>query len=256
MRILVCVKQVPASDDPMCINASGSWVTNGEAPGRMNRFDEYAVEQALILREQVLGTTVDALTVGPEKCSSVIRRAMGMGADHGIHVLTEDENYVSAMAIASRIAFALKERKYDLVLAGVMSEDMNQSLVGPMLAEMLHMPCVTSSVLIRMDPVRASVYIERELEGGLRQALEISLPALLTVQSGINKPRYPSLTNIMRANRQELEVISASPETPRSEDLLCLSHPDKKRSGLFLEGSRKDKARQLIRIFRERSLLR
>ena len=256
MKILVCVKQVPEPDMSVRIDDACLWINDSGSP-QMNRFDEYAVEQALILREQISGTTVDAITVGPERCNSVVRRALGMGADHGIHVLTADEKYVSALLTASRIALAVREKKYDLILAGVMSEDMAQGLVGPMLAEMLRMPCATSSVLARVALGCSSVYVEREIEGGRRQALELSLPALLTVQSGINKPRYPSLSNIMRANRQDLEVISTleTEASQRSENLLRLSYPQKNRAGKFLEGTRQDKAQELLRILRERPLL-
>lgn len=258
MKILVCVKQVPDTSVPINIDGSGPWVIfNGRASTRMNRFDEYAVEQALIIKEQIGDATVDAMTVGPEECSTVVRRALGMGADHGIHILTENENYVSPLNTASRMALAARDRKYDLILTGVMSEDMTQGLVGPMVAEMLSLQCSTSCVLVTVDPERATVYVERDVEGGRRQALELEFPAVITVQSGINKPRYPSLSNIMRANKQELEVISAAArEMPLPcENLLSLAYPQKSRAGLLLEGCRKDKARQLLHILRERSLL-
>ncbi len=258
MKILVCVKQVPATDGLIRIDESGLWVTTDEGtPLQMNRFDEYAVEQALILKEQVPGTFVDVITVGPEKAAAVVRRALGMGADHGIHVLADDRGYVSAPQTAARIARTVHGRKYDLILAGVMSEDMSQGLVGPMLAEMCGMPCATACVRAQVKTERSTVYVEREIEGGFRQMLELDFPALLTVQSGINKPRYPSLSHIMRASRQELEVVSIAESelAPPSEDLLSMSYPGKTRSVVFLEGSRKDKALQLLNILRERSLL-
>ncbi|MBI5250691.1 MAG: electron transfer flavoprotein subunit beta/FixA family protein [Desulfomonile tiedjei] len=258
MRILVCVKQLLEPETPLCIDESGRWVNISQTtPRQMNRFDEYALEQALVIREQTPDTTVDAISAGPESCSTVVRRALGMGADHGIHLLTGDQGYVSPIRTASCIALAARSRKYDLILAGVMSEDMAQGLVGPMVAEMLSLPCATSCIFVRVELAKASVYVEREIEGGRRQALELDLPALVSIQSGINKPRYPSLSNIMRANRQKLEVISTvAAEPSRScEDLLHLSYPRKTRAGVLLEGTRKDKARQLLRVFRERSLL-
>ncbi len=258
MRILVCVKQVPATEGLIEIDESGLWVTIDQGtPFQMNRFDEYAVEQALILKEQIPETSVDVITVGPEKAAAVVRRALGMGADHGIHVLTDDRGYVAALRTATRIARAVHDRKYDLILAGVMSEDMSQGLVGPMLAEIRGMACATACVCIEVRAAHSSVYVEREIEGGCRQLLELDFPALLTVQSGINKPRYPSLSHIMRASRQELEVVSAGEGdiAPPHEDLFRMSYPEKARSVVFLEGSRKDKAVQLLNILRERSLL-
>lgn len=258
MRILVCVKQVSDPGAAITINESGRWIgICGTAALQINRFDEYALEQALQIREQIPGSIVDVISAGPAKCATVVKRALGMGADHGIHVLTKDEGYTSPLRTASRIALATQERRYDLILTGAMSEDMCQGVVGPMVAEMLDLPCATSCILARVQTEDSSVYVEREIEGGRRQAFVLDLPALLTLQSGINKPRYPSLSNIMRSNRQELEVIHADGADPKlaCEDILGLSYPKKSRECVFLEGSRKDKASQLLRVFRERSLL-
>jgi electron transfer flavoprotein beta subunit len=258
MKILVCVKHVSATEGPIGIDESGFWVTVDEATqSHMNRFDEYAVEQALILKAQVPETFVDVITVGPDKAAASVRRALGMGADHGIHVLTDDRGYVTALRTAAGIARAVRERKYDLILAGVMSEDLSQGLVGPMLAEMRGMACATACMCVQVHAGHSTVNVEREIEGGCRQVLELNFPALLTVQSGINKPRYPSLSHIMRASRQELEVVSLAESeiTPPHEDVLRMSYPVKNRAVVFLEGSRKDKAVQLLNILRERSLL-
>jgi electron transfer flavoprotein beta subunit len=259
VKILVCVKQVPDSQAAIEIDEASRWVhVRGGTLPQMGRFDECAVEQALMCKEQIPGATVDAITVGSTATASVVRRAMGMGADHGIHVLTPEEGYVSALTTASRIAAAVRDRQYDLILAGVVSEDMGQGLVGPMLAELLSIPCATSCAVARVEPQRGCVYVERDVEGGLRQAIELDLPALVTVQSSMNRPRYPSLSNIMRANRYELEVFPcvASERPSATEDLVRLDYPQSTRSVVFLQGSGRDKARELLSIVRSRSLLR
>jgi electron transfer flavoprotein beta subunit len=259
MKILVCVKQAPESDATVDIDERRQWVrVRGNSFPQMGRFDECAVEQALVCKEQVPGTTVDALTVGAETSAAVVRRALGMGADRGVHVLTPDEGYVSAFATACRIARAAKERSYDLILTGAVSEDMGQGLVGPMLAELLSFSCATSCVHLQVLGENQSVYAERDIEGGVRQCVELDMPALATVQSSMNRPRYPSLSNIMRASRQELEVIACAElgKSSHAEELVRLDHPSSSRSVVFLLGSATDKARELLSLLRSRSLLR
>lgn len=258
MKILVCVKQAPPSDAPIKIDDSQKWVSfYGHAAPEMGKYDECAVEQALIIKEQVHGTTVDAMTTGPAESAAVVRRALGMGADHGIHALTSEGGYVSALKTVSHIAGAVRSRSYDLILTGVMSDDLAQGLVGPMLAETLSYSCATSCVSLNVNESSNCVYTERDIEGGRRQLVELVLPALLTMQSSTNRPRYPSLSNIIRANSQGLEVITveSSEDAVSCEKLLSLSSPQKNRSVIFLEGSSKDKARELLSILRKRSLL-
>lgn len=259
MNILVCVKQAPEPEAAIEIDEASRWVrVRGDSLPRMGRFDECALEQALICKEQVPGTTVDAITVGNSAGAAVVRRALGMGADRGMHVLTRDEGYVSAFTTASRIARAVQDRSYDLVLTGVVSDDLGQGLVGPMLAEMLSFVCATSCVSLRVDTQQAIAVVEREMEHGITQCVELALPALVSVQSSANRPRYPSLSNIMRANREELETFAcaAFEESSHAEELVRLDHPRRTRSVVFLQGSVEDKAKELLSLLRGRSLLR
>jgi len=259
MKILVCVKQAPEPDAAIEIDERSQWVrVRQNSFPQIGRFDECAVEQALMIKERVSGTTVDAITVGAAASAAVVRRALGMGADHGMHVLTPDEGYVSASTTACRIASAVRDRSYDLILTGVISDDLGQGLVGPMLAEMLSFSCATSCVLVQVLGRKAWMYVERDIEGGVRQCVELALPALVTVQSSTSRPRYPSLSNIMRANRQELETLACAPSEKswNAEGLVRLDYPRSTRSVVFLQGSGKDKARELLSLLRNRSLLR
>ncbi len=256
MNILVCVKYVPESDAGIKIDHSGKWVhVDGSTSFRMNRLDEFAVEEALLIKEAFTDTVIDVITVGSADDAGVIRRALGMGADHGIHIVTEERGYLSPFLIASLIASSVKEHEHDLILTGAMSEDQMQGQVGPMIAEMLAMPCATSVVLQRLSSEAGPIYVEREIEGGFRDCMELDLPAVLTIQSGINKPRYPSLSNILRANKQELEMIRAgSLERPEPvESVVCVTYPQKTRSGVVLEGTQQDKAAKLLEILAEKS---
>jgi electron transfer flavoprotein beta subunit len=257
MKILVCVKQIPQLDAGIRIDAAGEWVEFGKShPFVMNRFDEFAVEEAVRIKESHSAATIDAISVGPQRAEKVIRRSMGMGADHGIHVLTAGEGFIGGFSTASLIASVAERKGYDLILTGAISEDAMQGQVGPMLAELLGMPYATSTILLRVSPDSGTLYCEREEEGGARTGLELRLPALLTIQSGINNPRYPSLSKMLRAKKQPLDIIDVGPgeRGPGKDRLIRLSRPEKSRAGRILEGSAEHKADQLLAVLRERAL--
>ncbi len=258
MKILVCVKQVPESDTPIRIDENTGWIQTDAISGfRMNRLDEYAVEEAVLLKAAAGHTMIDAVTVGPDRSADVIKRSIGMGADAGIHIVTESEQYQSSFEIAAWIAEFALNRPYDLILTGAMSEDNMQGQVGPMIAGRLARPWATSVILVKIAADEKTVYVEREIEGGSRHALELELPAVLTIQSGINTPRYPSLSNLLRANRQKLDKIHARELTQHAspEILDRIAYPQKTRAGTVLKGTEEEKARQLMRILRDKALL-
>jgi len=258
MKILVCVKQVPESEAPVSIDETAGWVQiGGAAENRMNRFDECAVEEAVLIKEADPGTVIDIITVGPENADAVVRRALGMGADNGIHMVTAEEGYRDAFRTAGAIVSWAEKEHYDLVLTGVMSEDLMQGQVGPLIAAHLEIPCVTAVVFEKLSPGGKSIRVEREIEGGCRETGEIKLPALLTLQTGINKPRYPALSKLLRANRTALAVADADPPEmqPSFQKLVRVALPEKKRDALFLEGSAGEKAEKLLVILKERSLI-
>jgi electron transfer flavoprotein beta subunit len=254
MKLLVCVKQIADPDAPVRVNADGRWVDFDGGAFVMNRFDGFALEEALHIREEIPDTRIDVVSVGPERAETVLRRSLGMGADHGIHILTETDGYLSPFATAAWIAAYAKSCRYDLILTGVMSGDDMNGQVGPLVAEMLHLPCATSVIFRRMMPKMDRIYVEREMEGGLRDALEIKLPALLTLQSGINQPRYPSLSKMLRANKHPLDVIpSGSLESPSIHlTVMQTTLPQKTRAGRILEGTPLEKASQLLDILQTR----
>jgi len=258
MNILVCVKQVPESESPIAIDESGGWI-QGEAitEFKINRLDEYAVEEALRIKQSIPGTCIDVITVGPERCEAVIRRAIGMGADLGIHVRTASDGYQSPYGVAAAIADFARGKNYALILTGAMSEDSMQGQVGPMLAARLDWPWATCVIYEKISADIKFIYVEREIEGGHRDLLELNLPAVITIQSGINTPRWPSLSNLLRANSQKLETVSIGdpPKLPRREFLSQVTYPQKNRDGVVLAGSVKDKAARLLKILGEKSLL-
>lgn len=258
MKILVCVKQVPESDAPIHIDANTGWIQTDEISGfKMNRLDEFAIEEAVSIREASAHTMIDAVTVGPDRSADVIKRSIGMGADSGIHIVTESEKYQSSFETAARIAEYARDRHYDLILTGAISEDNMQGQVGPMIAGRLGLPWATSVILEKIAADEKTIYVEREIEGGSRDTLELQLPAVLTIQSGINTPRYPSLSNLLRANRMELDKIHADDLAQGSSPDMVdqIAYPQKTRSGTVLKGTEEEKATQLVRILRKKALL-
>ncbi|WP_457551577.1 electron transfer flavoprotein subunit beta/FixA family protein [Desulfobacula sp.] len=245
MKILVCIKQVGDSRD-------------------MNRFDTHALEEALLLKEQlndemVNPVLVDVVTAGPTGAEKIIRRAFGMGADRGTHIVTEDLNYVSSFVTATRLAAVAAKTPYDLILAGIMSEDMMAGQTGPMLAGILGLPCATGVIKTSRVFKDNVMEIEREMENGFRDKFSIRLPAVLTIQAGINTPRYPRLSNMLAANQKQIICMAQAdlfPEQVQAGEIcIGLEDPEKMRAGRILEGTLPDKAAQLFSFLRKKDLI-
>ncbi len=258
MKLLVCVRQVPDPEYPLRIDASRKWIEPlPRERYRMNRYDEFALEEALRIREAFPGTRIEALSVGPKRAAGTVERALAMGADEGIHILLGDERYRMPQETAALIAAHAGSENYDLILAGVMAEDDMQGQVGPMIAALLGYPWSTAVMSQKLAPDDRRIDVERELEGGRREAVALSLPALLTVQSGINHPRYPALSHVLRARSQPLTTIDERAIAPPEacESVVCLEEPVPAASCTFLTGSGEQKAGELVRLLREMALL-
>jgi len=263
MRILVCIKQVPDDDAPVAPDAHGTgWRAAEGADWRINRYDEHALEEALRIREAVPATRIDAVTAGPPRIRTALRRALEMGADEGIHILSEDEPSPMPSETSVLLAAWAGGRGYDLILAGTLSEDDMHGQTGPMLAARLGWPWATSVIRLDILPEAEaaagcpSLRVEREMEGGRREILTIRLPALVAVQTGINRPRYPALSHVLRARSQAITEVPASTlPTPEVRERSLRVSPPPAPSCCFLEGSPDEKARELLRILHDRSLL-
>ncbi len=255
MKILVCIKQVPESELTPGTDEKKQWVTYGpHLKYKFNRFDEFALEEALLIQETFDDVSIDVITIGVEKASEVIKRAFGMGAGKGIHVITAENEYNDPYNIALLIAKEAKKENYDLILTGIMSEDMMQAQTGQMVAEILNLPCSTGIISLNTEPDSGVVFAEREIEGGLREKLETKLPALFTVQAGINTPRYPTLSKILKADTKELISVYAKTNEKR-QAAVSVGRPVKSRSGIFLTGSVDDKAKQLYTILKDKNAI-
>jgi electron transfer flavoprotein beta subunit len=258
MNILVCIKEVPAGDMQIRIDDSGRWIEAGDHDDYvLNRFDEYALEEAVRIKEHFAGTTVAVLSVGPERCRTVVRRALAKGADTGIHIQDPAPGCPPAETVAAAIAGFCQTRAYDLILTGVISEDLMQGLTGPLLAARLKIPCAAAVIRQRIDPDRHTVLAACELESGWTEEVRLTLPALLTIQSGINHPRYPSLSNMMRSRQQELTTlpIDSLAGVENESRLKALSEPAASSGAIFFEGTLEDKAEALLDLLVEKGVL-
>ena len=255
MRILVCVKQVPDMESTFRIEEPGKGFEETNIVFRMNSYDEYALEESVQIKEQFPDVDITALTVGPQRAEAVLRRALELGADRGVHLVTDSGQGMDALETSSRIAAFAKDQSFELLLFGVMSEDEQFCQTGPMVAALLDLPYATTVVSERISKDKRQVTVERELEGGRRQVVEMPLPSVLTVQSGINRPRYPSLSNKLRARKQDLQVIDTKrmSHVERCQSLVRASLPPPSKTGLFLEGTLEEKAVALVQIIHEKT---
>ena len=355
MKILVCIKQICVSG--IEFKEGDRWITvKRGGTYAISRFDEHALEAAIQIKEaynaavdnesgggsgKLVGSraTVDALSMGPERVTESLRRAMGIGADRGIHLVTAESDhgaslrpdggeetpsgYIPGGVTARSIADFLREPPaeffeyiecaetgpndqntgaekkgmagekipYDLILTGIMSEDLMQAQVGPMVAEHLGIPCITSVVDIRhpwgisengqekpdekkaspnqtIKPNNMDLTVHRELEGGVRQEVSARFPLLLTIQAGINQPRYPSFSNLFKAKKRTLfsypiHQVDRGKKMERmgrstsmtNLNLIRLEHPKKKRAGKVLDGTIDKKAEQLMGLLKGKGLI-
>jgi electron transfer flavoprotein beta subunit len=206
MKILVCLKQVPHKDARLELTSDGSWIQDANIKFEINDYDNYALEEALRVKDKDAATEVVVVTIGPDRVQQSLRTALGMGADRAIQIWDDGLAHADSMAIAKTIAAVAKSEKADLVLMGLMSDDTNFAVTGPILAELLGVPHATGIVSAKLDG--GQVEVERELEGGALEVVKLPLPCLLTAQTGMNEVRYASLKGIMQAKKKPLDKKS------------------------------------------------
>jgi len=244
MKIAVAIKQVPVRDSALRVNASGTWIEEDNLSFEINEPDAYALEEALQLREKH-GGEVLVISAGPARVSQTIREAMAKGADRGIHV---DVATRDTLQVAHLLAAALKAESPDLILTGLQSDDLGYGQTGVVLAELLGLP--SSTIIMQVEIQAGKVRVKRELEDGWFQHIEMPLPAVLTIQSGLNKLRYATLMGIKKAKTKEIKVISASEVPPASAVIERLYTPEKNQQGQIFDGDPKAAAAKLVEKLR------
>ena len=246
MKIIVAIKQVPERDAPVRIAASGKWIDESDLQWAMNEPDAYALEEALLLKEQAGGEVI-VLSAGPDRVGSTIREALAKGADRAIHILCDDLNGRDALGVARLLAAAIKPENPDLVLTGLQSEDVGLGQTGVIVAELLGLPHAT--MILHVEKTDAGLKVKRELEEGWFQSIELSMPAVLTVQSGGNKLRYATLMGIKRAKTKELRTVNVAELGADGAPAVVLQQiaaPKKQKSTQILLGSAKEAAAALV----------
>ena len=244
MNIIVCIKQVPAKDASLAI--AGNWIKESDIGFEMNEPDSYALEEALRLKEKHGGEVV-ALSMGPERVKQTIKEALAKGADRGIHIADDQFAQLDPLGSARALAAAVQKEKVDLVLTGLQSDDHGFGQTGVLLAALLDRPHAT--IIMQIEVQDGKMKLKRELEAGWFQRMECPLPAVLTIQSGINKVRYATLKGIMAAKKKEITTIAreslgvAHEATQKIERIYV---PTKTKKTEFLTGTAKEVASKLV----------
>jgi electron transfer flavoprotein beta subunit len=203
MKIVVCIKQVPHQDARLDVNGAGTWIQEESIKFEINPYDQHALEAALQLKDAAGGEVV-VVSIGPERVTQSLRTALGMGADRAVHVKDGAADGSDALGIARILAAVAQQESPDLVFAGFMGDDGNMAAVGPMLATLMGVPHTTTAV--SLQKANGTLRVERELEGGALEVVELDTPCVVTTQTGMNTVRYASLKGIMAAKKKPIDV--------------------------------------------------
>ncbi|MFC1868476.1 electron transfer flavoprotein subunit beta/FixA family protein [Thermodesulfobacteriota bacterium] len=257
MNIIVCVKRVPFTQEvDLEIDGSKKDVRKESLAYSINEWDNYAIEEAILLTEK-LGGTVKVINIGNEDDEEVLRRCLAMGADTAMRIDPGDIS-LDAFVISGILAEVIKHMDYDLILTGVQADDDNLGMVGVMLAERLGI--AHSAVVTGIDPDGEKATIKMELEGGIDEVARINLPALLTIQTGINEPRYVSIMGIRKASKKELNIKKVEDLNLSQDDLAPwttveeLFPPPDTEGAEMIEGDPDTVAGEIIRIIKEKGV--
>ena len=260
MKIISCIKPVPDPASRLVINETKTWIKDQDLTFVASEADNYALEEALRLKEKHGGEVV-VISMGGEQAARVLRSGLAMGADRAIHLLDPKFKGSDEFATAEALAKAIqKDGGADLVLAGVQSDDLGTGMTGVMLAEFLGVAHVTVVVGAEANPEAKTLKAKRELEGGVNESVELSMPAVLTIQFGINQPRYASLKGIMAAKKKEMKAWTAADlgladnQVGRAGSMYDVKEvlvPEKKSRVEFLTGTPEEAAAKLVEKLRK-----
>lgn len=247
MNIIVLAKHAPDPESEINVASDGKSVDTRGLVYDINDWDRYAVEEAIRIKEAQGGEVV-VVGVG-SNCDDTLRKCLAMGADRAIKIPVDTG--LDAYQTAEVIKEAIKDEKFDLILAGLMSQDLNNAQVGVLLAAMLDLPFATAVTSLKFED--GKVRVTRELEGGYQEEAVLPIPCLLTIQSGINEPRYVSIMGIKRAKTKEMKEVSVSPTVSTVEIEKMYLPPVKKAE--MITGDPSQVAEKIIEILKDRGLI-
>src|SRR6202051_2023951 len=246
MKIIVAIKQVPVRDSQLRVEASGKWIQESDVSFEINEPDAYALEEALQLKEKHGGEVV-ALCAGPPRAGQTIREALAKGADRAIHIESETLTTLDTLGVAKLLAGAVKAESPDLILTGLQSDDLGYGQTGVVLAELLGIP--HSTIIMQVEAEAGSIRVKRELEDGWFQHITMPLPAVLTIQSGINKLRYATLMGIKKAKTKEVKQLSVGDLGVSSSPTAVIERiymPQRSKQTQILDGTVREAAAKLV----------
>jgi electron transfer flavoprotein beta subunit len=246
MKTIVSIKQVPARDSVLRVDPSGAWIQDNDLTYEINEPDAYALEAALQLKEKTGGEVI-ALCAGPEGATQTIREALAKGADRALHIQAEDLTSLDALSTARLLAKAVELEKPDLVLTGLQSDDLGYGQTGVILAELLGF--THGTIIMDIEPQDGRLRVKRELENGWYQFVEMPVPAVLTIQSGISKLRYATLMGIKKAKTKEIRALDPAELGGVPNPLVAIERvylPQKNKQSQIFDGSPAEAATKLV----------
>jgi len=258
LNIYVLMKQVPDTETKIRIKSDGSGIEQSDIKWVINPYDEFAIEEALKIREQQKAGTVTVVTMGPDRCVEALRTALAMGADNAIHV-KDDSGAVDSCTVGKALTAVVKKEPVDLLLTGKQAIDDDQAAVFGYASEFLNWPSVSVVVKVEIAADAKTLKAEREVEGGSRHLLELPIPCVVAVNKGINTPRYASLPGIMKAKKKEIKVFTLADlglgsEPTRTEEKEYQLPPERA-AGKKLSGEAKAQVQELVRLLHEEAKL-
>ena len=247
MKIAVLIKQVPGAESPLQISSDQKWVDESAVAYVMNESDNYALEEALQIKEAHGEGEVVAVSLGPDRVQKTVREALAKGADRAIHIKMDTVEAIDPLVTAGHLKNPLEEENFDLIFTGLQSDDLGMGQTGVILGEMLGM--TTASLVMATEVSAGNIKVKRELEAGWFQWVSLSLPASITIQSGLNTPRYPSLKGIMGAKKKEIKVIEGE-GADAGQSMVKMYLPQSEKQTVMIEGSADQVVEKLMDAFR------
>jgi len=247
MKIAVLVKQVVGSESALEISQDQKWIDDSSATFVMNPPDNYAIEEAMLIKEKIGVGEVVIVSMGPQRVQKVIREGLSKGADRGIHIEIESLKEIDPLYTSKVLAETLRDENFDLILSGLQSDDSGMGQTGVLLGELLNMSTATLAIETNID--QNKIRVKRELESGWFQWVELQFPASVSIQSGINQPRYPSLKGIMGAKKKEIKVIPA-PHVEKRQSISEIFVPKKSKETEFIETDIDSTVERIIEILK------
>lgn len=247
MKIAVLVKQVPGSESPLNIDSSEKGLDESQVTYITNESDNYAIEEALQICDKLEEGEVVIISMGPQRVQKAIREALAKGGHRAIHINTNSSASSDPLVTASALASIMKDEKFDLIFSGLQSDDLGFGQTGIILGEMLEMS--TATLAMSTEVADGKIRVKRELESGYFQWITMTLPASISVQSGCNTPRYPSLKGIMGAKKKEITEVQFD-EIDTFQSVKRLYSPSNSKETVMIEGSTENIVEKLVDVLK------